>query len=71
LSNFRETFGNFLETVSLVIGQETVSLGMWSLVFVRFLEEFEDTKKTFRNQLTFSGIFFKEVLQSNGIREKS
>ena len=30
MSNFRETFGNFLETVSLVIGQETVSLGMWS-----------------------------------------
>ena len=23
------------------------------LVFIRFLEEFEDTKKTFRNQLTF------------------
>ena len=25
------------------------------LVFVRFLEEIEDTKKTFWNQLTFSG----------------
>ena len=24
-------------------------------VFVRFLEEIEDTKKTFRNYLTFSG----------------
>ena len=26
------------------------------LVFVRFLEEIEDTKKTFRNDLTFSKI---------------
>ena len=31
------------------------------LVFVHFLEEIEDTKKTFRNQLTFSRQFEKEV----------
>ena len=31
------------------------------LVFVLFLEEFEDIKKTFRNQLIFSGFDFKNV----------
>ena len=35
------------------------------LVFVRFLEEIEDTKKPFRNNLTFSA-FFGEVLVSLG-----
>ena len=28
------------------------------LVFVRFLEEIEDIKKTFRNQLTFKSLLF-------------
>ena len=28
--NFPETFGNFLETVVVVIGQESVCVGMWS-----------------------------------------
>ena len=27
---FGETFGNFLETVVVVIGQESVCVGMWS-----------------------------------------
>ena len=31
MGNFRETFGNFLETVRVVIGQESVRVGMWSL----------------------------------------
>ena len=35
------------------------------LVFVLFLEEFEDIKKTFRNQLTFSGFDFKNVLNAD------
>ena len=30
MGNFRETFGNFLETVRVVIGQESVRVGMWS-----------------------------------------
>ena len=30
LGNFRETFGNFFETVLVVIGQESVLVGMWS-----------------------------------------
>ena len=30
MGNFRETFGNFLETVVVVIGQESVCVGMWS-----------------------------------------
>ena len=30
MGNFRETFGNFLETVQVVIGQESVRVGMWS-----------------------------------------
>ena len=29
------------------------------LVFVRFLDKIEDTKKTFRNHLTFSNTYFK------------
>ena len=29
MGNFRETFGNFLETVRVVIGQESVRVGMW------------------------------------------
>ena len=35
----------------------------WRLVFVRFLEESEDTKKTFRNQLTFNNYL---ILYANG-----
>ena len=30
MANFREIFGNFLETVRVVIGQESVRVGMWS-----------------------------------------
>jgi hypothetical protein len=33
------------------------------LVFVRFLEEIEDTEKTFRNQLTFNDISIQEFPQ--------
>ena len=35
MGNFRETFGNFLETVRVVIGQESVRVGMWSHAFMR------------------------------------
>ena len=31
MGNFRKTFENFLETVRVVIGQESVRVGMWSL----------------------------------------
>ena len=31
IGNFRKTFENFLETVRVVIGQESVRVGMWSL----------------------------------------
>ena len=30
MGNFKENFGNFLETVRVVIGQESVRVGMWS-----------------------------------------
>ena len=30
LGNFRKFLGNFLETVRVVTGQETVRVGMWS-----------------------------------------
>ena len=32
MGNFRETFGNVLETVRVVIGQESVQVGMWSQI---------------------------------------
>ena len=35
MGNFQETFGNFLETVRVVTGQETVRVGMWSPTKVR------------------------------------
>jgi hypothetical protein len=35
MGNFRETFGNFLETVRVVIGQESMRVGMWSQLKVK------------------------------------
>ena len=33
MGNFQVTFGNFLETVRVVIGQESVRVGMWSQIY--------------------------------------
>ena len=42
------------------------------LVFVRFLEEIEDTKKTFRNYLTFSKQFFStRTTKLDGLHSES
>ena len=41
MGNFRETFGNFLETVRVVIGQETVRVGMWSPGYASYHEIFK------------------------------
>ena len=43
MGNFRETFGNFLETVRVVIGQESVRVGMWS----PYISQFRIFKKNF------------------------
>ena len=39
MGNFRETFGNFLETVRVVIGQESVQVGMWSREYMKMFTE--------------------------------
>ena len=41
MGNFQEIFGNLLETVRVVIGQESVRVGMWS----RFLSKSQISEK--------------------------
>ena len=56
--NFRETFGNFFETVLVVIGQESVLVGMCKeikIYYLNFLRYVEPSKlcKRLRNTKTF------------------